>query len=376
MRCQYCNETDHEPTAKCCHVCGTTLQIETHKTQVRFKEEVGSFSEGLARVRVNGKAGFIDKTGKIVIAPRFVDVGGFDVLSDDLRHGFSDGLVAAKIGNYPDFYEGFINHSGVFVIQPQRLLLTFFSEGLAIFSSLYDDDFKEGFMDKHGIEVIPAEYDYACPFSEGLAVVKKRNQHYVFIDKMGRVVLEKTKNIVFSWNEFIPRRAEFSSACNFREGLARVECFGKKGYIDKTGLFTSIRCDSLHDYSEGLAVFSVDNYTKCGYIDKTFKVVIEPQYRPADDFHEGRAKVFLDKKAGFIDKTGRLVIPCQFDNARVFREGMAVIEMDKKYGYVDMSGNVIIPPRFDSAKDFSEGLAAVQENGYWGFIDKTGEFVF
>ncbi|EOA6136260.1 WG repeat-containing protein, partial [Campylobacter coli] len=36
---------------------------------------VGNFSEGLAGVELNGKWGFIDKSGKIVIEPKFDDIG-------------------------------------------------------------------------------------------------------------------------------------------------------------------------------------------------------------------------------------------------------------------------------------------------------------
>ncbi|MFH5163641.1 WG repeat-containing protein [Campylobacter coli] len=35
---------------------------------------VGNFSEGLAKVKLNGKYGFIDKSGKIVIEPKFDDI--------------------------------------------------------------------------------------------------------------------------------------------------------------------------------------------------------------------------------------------------------------------------------------------------------------
>ncbi|WP_326833085.1 WG repeat-containing protein [Campylobacter portucalensis] len=39
--------------------------------------DVGSFSEGLAESKINGKWGFIDKSGKFIIEPRFGDVGSF-----------------------------------------------------------------------------------------------------------------------------------------------------------------------------------------------------------------------------------------------------------------------------------------------------------
>ncbi|EAJ4643563.1 WG repeat-containing protein, partial [Campylobacter coli] len=38
-------------------------------------DNLGVFSEGLAGVGLNGKYGFIDKSGKIVIEPKFDDIG-------------------------------------------------------------------------------------------------------------------------------------------------------------------------------------------------------------------------------------------------------------------------------------------------------------
>lgn len=368
MKCPHCNETDHEPTAKFCHVCGMALRTKPSEAVTRFLE-AGSFSEGLAMVRVvNGKVGFIDKSGRLVIAPRFLLAAPYN------NPVFREGLIAVSVGEYPNIYYGIINHAGDFIVQPKYVILENFSEGFAPF---YRDNLW-GFIDKRGNEIISAQYNSVKHFSEGFAAVERGNQHFVYIDKTGQVVLEKTRGLVFNWNDdvFPIRKMRFSRAGSFHDGLARVECSGKRGLVDRSGKFTRIKFDSFHEFSEGLAVFSVNNYTAWGYFDKNLKVVIKPQFRKAGDFHNGRAVVYLGNKAGFIDTTGRVVISCQFDNASAFSEGMAAIEVDKKYGYVDMSGNVIIPPRFDSAKDFSEGLAAVQEHGQWGFVDKNGEYAF
>ncbi|WP_370659100.1 WG repeat-containing protein, partial [Campylobacter coli] len=45
-------------------------------------DDVGVFSEGLAKVKLNGKWGFIDKSGKIIVRPEFDDV-------DDFREGLA-----------------------------------------------------------------------------------------------------------------------------------------------------------------------------------------------------------------------------------------------------------------------------------------------
>ena len=92
------------------------------------------FSEGLARVLLNNKLGFIDKTGKEVIPIKYDDASSF-------------------------------------------------SEGLASVSLNY----KYGFIDKTGKEVIPIKYDYAEGFSEGLAQVKLNNKWF-YINQKGECV--------------------------------------------------------------------------------------------------------------------------------------------------------------------------------------------
>ena len=68
----------------------TSLKTGTVVINPQF-DEAGSFSEGLAVVRIGdyemGKYGFIDKTGSVVINPQFDEAGSF-----------SDGLAAVRIG--------------------------------------------------------------------------------------------------------------------------------------------------------------------------------------------------------------------------------------------------------------------------------------
>ena len=64
----------------------------------------------------NGKWGYIDKTGKVIIEPKF-----------DEAADFSEGLARVKVG----IFYGFIDFSGDFVIKPQFTWVKSFSEGLA-----------------------------------------------------------------------------------------------------------------------------------------------------------------------------------------------------------------------------------------------------
>ena len=68
-------------------------------------KNIGDFSEGLARVKLNDKWGFIDKTGKEVVPPKYDETGNFH-----------EGLAKVKLnGKY-----GFIDTTGKEVVPPTK----------------------------------------------------------------------------------------------------------------------------------------------------------------------------------------------------------------------------------------------------------------
>jgi WG containing repeat len=125
---------------------------------------------------------------------------------------------------------------------------------------------------------------------------------------------------------------------------------------------------------------------KLGYVDKTGRVVIQPQFDQAGYFYEGLAGVGINingqMKYGFINKAGRFVIDPEFDGVHSFSDGLAGIVLGNKSGYIDRKGRVVISPQFREVTPFYRGLARVRIftsegtfRGRWGVIDKKGQFV-
>ena len=106
-----------------------------------------------------------------------------------------------------------------------------------------------------------------------------------------------------------------------------------------------------------------------GYIDKTGVWRIEPQFKSAYGFSDGRAMVQLeDGSWAYIDRTGALAIPEVRDSdgstyplksSVNFREGIAAVEIDTGIAYdkiyIDINGNVLFNAR---------GLPKVYGAGY------------
>lgn len=173
--------------------------------------------EGLFRISKNGKTGFIDRTGKIVIPPE-TDPPVPDYGYPDFKEGLARIRVETEekdpSGSGNKSKTGYIDMSGKVVIAPQFDVAFEFSEGLALVAM----DHKFGFIDKTGRMVIPAQWGRAVSFSEGLALVTMHGKNG-FIDKTGKVVIP----------------LQFDSATSFSEGLAVVLINRKPMYIDKSG---------------------------------------------------------------------------------------------------------------------------------------------
>lgn len=152
----------------------------------------------------------------------------------------------------------------------------------------------------------------------------------------------------------------------------------RMGYENKAGkVIIEPNFDWADEFHEGLAVVRVGQ--RWGYIDQRGATAIPLQYANATRFSEGLAAVAApsneEYKMGYIDKTGRYVIAPHFHAAHPFSDGLARVRMDGKEGYIDKTGSLVIAPQWEWAHDFAEGRAAVQVGDKWGFIDRAGKIV-
>jgi hypothetical protein len=282
----------------------------------------GRFSEGLAPVSVNGKTGYIDRTGTLVIPA--LPYRGLD---------FSDGMAKVYVdkpcGSSNDKQNyGFIDRAGKLVI-PFKLThpcnyygdqFYFKKEGLA----LTQIGEQWGFVDKSGKVVL--KFYNAGPFSEGLAHVQVGGR-FGYIDPAGKMIIQP----------------QFEAALPFTEGLAPVKIKGLWGFIDKRGkVIVPPRFQGALGFSEGMAAIQIGEYW--GYIDHDGKVAIEP--RPdmycACPFSNGRAQAQNDREIGFIDKSGKFAIEPDYHLVDNFRDGLAFVAGDETgRAYIDVNGKVV-----------------------------------
>ena len=127
---------------------------------------------GLIKVRLDGKYGFINKDGEEIIPCKYKDADAF-----------SDGL--ARVHSKEGW--GFVNKDGEEIIHCKYKYADAFSDGLARVQS------KEGwgFVNEDGEEIIPCKYEDADDFWFGAETAKvKLNGEWINIDKTGKQVTE------------------------------------------------------------------------------------------------------------------------------------------------------------------------------------------
>jgi hypothetical protein len=275
---------------------------------------------------VMGKQGYIDRTGKFIIPP------GKYYLAND----FSEGLAGVGINNCQKKYcYGYIDITGKVVIEPQFQTVSEFHNGTAGVRMSND---RWGIINKDGKFIIPAIYDAAMPFVEDIGI---------------GMVIKNKKELPFN-----QKISDFEAVFYNREGkiISRPRYF-------VYGAFT-----------DGVALILTE--TGHGFIDKTGKIVIEPKYKKALYFSEGLCPVMLNGNWGYIDKTGKIIIEPKFMQAFMFSDGLAKVLINGKYGFIDKTGKIIIEPQTWDVGNFEDGLAFVRQQSTTGYINKSGQFIW
>ncbi len=232
----------------------------------------------------NGKYGFKNRAGKVIIWPKFDLVNDFyenhAPVIKNKRHGFID-----TGGNFtPLTKHQFVNH--VSELSGETFIIAD-GEGLI---GVTDSKNKCGYMNYKGELIISCSFEKVEKFSGGLAAVMK-NDKYGFIDKNGNKIID----------------FKYEQAGFFDSNRACVTLNNKKGFINNKGemVIKPIYSHAFY-FSEGLAYVSItEDYNNYYYIDTTGKTMIKGLFENASPFINGKAEVQKNGKCLEIDKTGK-----------------------------------------------------------------------
>lgn len=102
-------------------------------------------------------------------------------------------------------------------------------------------------------------------------------------------------------------------------------------------------------------------------MDENGSVVIAPKFDVANQFSDGRAIVFMDKKPFVINKQGNVDFPTPYDRIMPFVEGYAIYTVDNKMGVIDTNGAIILPSLYTEISHQGEGKIGLKKDGLWSF---------
>lgn len=330
-------------------ICFLTLAICCSKRQGEAQTQKEKDVTSLYLIKQDGKWGYIDVTGNVVIEPQF-----------NAAYDFSGGLALVSADEKWTFIDEKGKSQFEFSLE-SSLSLTLSYEPPCFKNNLAPRDVKGkwGYINKKAEVIIEPHYERAGNFCEGLAVVRL-NKKYGYITTDGTMVIEP----------------QFDEEDSFSEGLARIRIDKKWGFVDiKGNIVIDPKFKLTQSFSEGLAAVSTNGIPMAGvllvggwgYIDKKGTEIIKQQFAVAKSFSEGLAPVavVIDRvlEFGFIDKKGKFIIKPQFAEANCFSEGLASVRVGKNWGFIDKTGREVIPPKFTDVRDFYASLALVFTEG-------------
>ena len=308
-----------------------------------------SFSQAekdLLAVVKDGKYGYINHEGKIVISPQFI-------WAEDFWRGLGSVYVCGRYAS--------IDSSGNFL--PQRIATNGNLEPA-------EKNGKFGFVDASGAFKIAARFDEVLPFSEGLAAVRIGDK-WGFIDNAGKVVIH-------------PR---FKAAFYFREGVGVAETDSGSALIDTSGNVLATNLDYIDFIADGRV--PARRGDKSGYLDLSGKTVIPFVYDSVSSFSGGLAAVEKRDRWGYLDRNGHLVIRPKFQRAGRFANGLAPARLGDHTGFIDKSGKFAFSLAFDQAPGFLTGdedsdlfIAPTDVSRFWtaegkfGYVNTSGRVIW
>ena len=361
-------------------------------------DKIPAFTNGFAVIKLNGKQGLIDKTGKQVIP--------CDYSSLTLESSNKTLVKASKYENNKTNY-GVLNTQNKLIIPLEYYSVIIDGNLVAV-----RKDNKWGLMDAAGKELIPPTYSSFQLYAEdGVARVEEGGK-YGFIDIKGNWIFDKSKSVYTlnassqkmircmvnykhgyldaKGNEVIITK--YDQADDFKaNGLARV---GKSnaetkyktfyGYINKKGdEIIPIIYETISAFENGLAYAKDPETNRYGYLDVAGKWVLKPAYLYATMFDEnGGAWVKMtDNKYHYINKSGKDLgtFDAEGTNLKTFKDGYAVdVDTDYPFALVDINGKVLKDIDDCTAiYNFSDGMAGFKSKtkDLYGFIDINGNKV-
>lgn len=242
----------------------TTLQyIPEYRLKARIKEilyklkaGINLFHSGLARIEVDGKWGFINMKGDVVIAPQYVQtsdfINGYAAVKEE-DNGYERLDEDPDSGEIESFYGtwGIINTDGEYMeTLPIYDRINLYDNGIIIYAKggsldLYEDPYsgeiesyttgsKYGIMNFHFKHLTPCKYSYCCLMKTGLIKASITNnglRRWGLLNTSGQEITDFKYSAIYNTS----RRLMYANINSIWDEDDYVFYEGEWGTLDATG---------------------------------------------------------------------------------------------------------------------------------------------
>ena len=342
-----------------------------------IEEDKIFINKSMLAIKKDGKYGFIDSKGKIIIQPKYDFVGkfkcGLALCGNNIKVGY--------INKKEDIIIPFVYDEGYDFI-----------DGIAIVDSA---NFL-GIIDIHNKKILPFRYERIIRFLDNILIVKEDN-YFKILDNNGKKLLDlKFDDIKIIGNslacsidgkygllnQYLETKSEFiyddiKSLNQEDKFITKVR--DKYGIINIDGEeLKKTEYKHIGSLESGMILFIKNK--KYGYFDKDLKIKIKAKYKtykePINNYYfKGKyALIKLKNKYGLIDKSGKIIIPRMFD--KIINTDIFPIPCNKKrgkWGYVNKKLILTIKHKYQYASPFIDSIAIVSNKKGFSLINKEGE---
>ena len=314
-------------------------------------QQIGPLIDGLARVTVGGKAGFIDRAGHFVIAPVF----------DDARE-FSSGV--GRTSAVQDGIAGAIDKTGAWVFRTNYQLIylaTVFGKNQATeppFGWHFKKAERWGLLDLDGRVVLGADFDQNISRCDDGRLEAYKNKEWFYFKADGSTLQPQDGRLI-------------DASCNGGVPPYTLKIGDKFGLVDgNSSPLTPVRFDAITWAGPGVKNAKIEG--KWGRIGSDGRWLIEPKF----DYLSAGVDTFvasLDGKRGFMRSDGTWLIEPRFDAAKHRNNETAFVTIAGATGVLRLKDQSwVVPPRAGVMCDVNYAIMS-QSDGKRAMLSQAGE---
>jgi hypothetical protein len=341
-------------------------------------EYLGPYLDGLMNFKKDGKAGYIDKSNKVVIPAMYAGLSNFTnglapvQLESESKYGYinkqNEMVVPAEYVDAQTFHEGYsqvkrkndsykdANDAEMALLDSHGKLLTDFSYNFISMRQsnglfIAKKGKKYGALDSTGKLVVSADYDNVSSHSDNFMMIKTDKKRSGLVNAKGVIVMPAEYDYI-----------SFTSGDRF---------YTKKGSVYTvydTKLKTIIPSDTAEYVTMGTRKISKFKKDKALIYDingKLLKTFDQPNLRPMGSSmfaDEDSLKLMFDATIVLHNLSTHTSKTLAYTSAGDFNEeGIFMTLKDYKYDFLDHTGKKLNTKSYYSGVNFSEGVCAVQE---------------